>query len=887
MELKIGVDLVNKTLLGPDGAGLTLPPITQGDTISVVLQGMELLDTGDYRRVPIPFSTIKCGIGFIDAAAKDGAFTLRVDGEDTEAMAYNTSKNAVETKLNALAAVTVRGGLKVIAGGAANIFAVKWNDAAVTTPISVSAMSLYPKCFSRVVTWDLDYGLIFLIKLFQAPVAFTDQFHLPMPPAVESVRVRVGTGTRNEVQKITVPAGSQGEFSMTWNGLTTGIVAIPTASRTAIAAALNDLYTDGVERFRVTQPGTRYYYVEFVGPLEKAPQALLTITMESQPVIETPTGTLALTGPGVEAALDGKSEIAMRLEIEVINDGESGTPVQAEILVLNDMIDDPMAIVADPDWVQQLVDPVAWVEHDHSQIIVGERNYVASVGDAVLSVYNITHNLGTLNVHVTVRENGGSNLRIPDDQYECLIVNSNQVRITWPTVPVENQYVVIISSSGPESYFLGHEHTTDEIKRDGVTLSTILDALSAASNPLELWPSVPLNKLPAIPFSQLSGQIADTQIPSTIARLDSDGFLPLTTIPPEVPRIGPDGALVWKLRASEIWSTLVGSDGLLDAALLGDMSRVPGFSDAVKRILTGSGASAAALEFTLPSWNELYPGKAPAPKSFDDIEGASVPGTYVDYAERVKRELLVKTSTLPRPGGLLPAIHDATVTDLTIPIPAAGSPYTGNVYLNNSGSDIALPGGMGRKGSTLKAGEHAACDGRVWYRVAREGSTTSYHPRDFDRELVLLDVNESMFPVGSIFTLQLDLATQILLSETRAQWVVIVEIGAFAAVGSGAGTNISGITWGATPVITCPIHLTAIRTPHAFGVRFTRGASVITAETKLYRGAWTASATAPAGPGFAVRARLAKFDTEDSLTDPRGYVLLAVNPNKISLATIV
>ena len=60
----------------------------------------------------------------------------------------------------------------------------------------------------------------------------------------------------------------------------------------------------------------------------------------------------------------------------------------------------------------------------------------------------------------------------------------------------------------------------------------------------------------------------------------------------------------------------------------------------------------------------------------------------------------------------------------------------------------------------------------------------------------------------------------------------------------------------------------------------------ITAETKLYRGAWALSEVAPAG-GFAVRARLARFDTEDSLAGPRGYVFLALNPNKKSLAAIV
>ena len=376
---------------------------------------------------------------------------------------------------------------------------------------------------------------------------------------------------------------------------------------------------------------------------------------------------------------------------------------------------------------------------------------------------------------------------------------------------------------------------------------------------------IPLDKLPMIPASKIIPPLTDAHIPANIPRLDSDGYLPLAQVPPEVPRLQQDGSLTARLRTDTATTTLLGADGKLDPKVFGDLSRVPGFVDAVKTVIAGGGADSLALAFALPTYSELYPGRATAPQD---------PGT-------------LDAAALPRPGGLLPAIHDAAVADLTIPLPAAGAPYTGNVFLNASGADVALPGGMGRKASTLKAGEGAACDGRLWYRVAQEGATTSWHPRDFDRELVMLDVNEAMFPAGAVFSLVFDFQAQILRSETRAQWVLLVETGAFASVASPAGTNISGITWSATPVIQCPIHLTPIRTPHTFGVQFTRGAQAITGKTKLYRGAWTDTQTVPAGPGFAVRARLARFDTEDGLADPRGYVFLAFNPNKKSLATIV
>lgn len=859
MDLKLGLDLNNKLLLGPDGSPLQLPPLTQGDTVRLVLQGMELTETGDYRRVPISFTTIKAGLGLIDAPPKFGTWRMVVDGDETPDLAYNISKGALETALNALDSVTALGGLKVLPGGAGNIYAIRWNVREVTETVAVTGLQLFPKCFARVTAWDMDYGLIFFVKIFQAPVAFTDMFALPTPPALAAARVRAGTGARDEVQRITVPDGAQGEFSLTWSGLTTAVVPVSQVSSTAIATALNELYTDGVERFRVTQPGLRYFYVQFVGPLAKAEQAVMTVTMESQPLLQTPVGKIVLDGPGVEVLLDGAEEVPMKLEIEVIDGEDSGTPVLAEVTVLNDMIDAPMALVADPDWLQELQRPSATVDYDPESEVIGMLGYQSFAGDGVVSVWNYTHNLDTLNLHITVRDNT-TGFRIPDNTYTAEILNQNQVRITFPEAPEEDQYVVIISAANAEAHWRPHTHGIDEI----TGLQAALDALSAAGNPLELWPSVPLDKLPMIPGSKIIAPLSDAHIPANIPRLDADGYLPLSTIPPEVPRIGPDGSLVWRLRTSEDWRTLVGADGLLDKDLFGDLSRVPGFADAVKTIVGGGGVTDLALSFVLPTWSELYPGRATVPN---------------DPAE-------LQTAKLSRAGGLLPAIHDATVANLADPLPEDPTSYSGQVFVNAGSADVAVPGGLGRRGAVLRPGEHLASDGRAWYRVARQGTTTSYHPVDFERELLLLEVNEPMLPVGSLFHLLVDFEAQVLRSATRAQWVLIVEHGTFSSVASPAGTNIANITWAATPLITCPIHVTAVRTPHRFGVRVARGESALTTQTRLYRNGWSTVENGPAAAGFVVRARLTRFDVEDGLTDPRGYIYLALNREKLSIATI-
>jgi hypothetical protein len=873
MKIDLYIDTDRRKLVaGADNPGApTLPPITQGDTYDVALHFLETtggIGSRAMREVKPSFSSLKLGLGWIDKAPTMGSFRVKCGVATTPDLAFNISKAAFAGALNALATVTALGGISVESGGAANIFRIRWTDAAVSSEsavLTVEENRLAPKCFSRVSRYETDRGWLHIVKVFQAPIAFTDQFLFPIPPASTCAIARTGTGARNAVASLTIPDAAVGSLDLVWNGVATVILPVDTITSQQIEDALNALYTDGVQRFDVTNPRRGVYYIEYVGPLGLAEQVAPTVNLHDQEAGMAPVGTLSLNVPGAELALDGAASVkGLNLECEITTGGEAITLFQQAVTLYNDMLDVDMALVAEPAWITELAASVATVDYDPDQAVIGMLGYQDFAGDTVADAWTYTHNLGTLNQHITVRENA-TGLRIPDNLYVAEILNANQTRITFPTPPTADQYVVIISAANADAHYSPHTHPIADV----VGLQAALDALSAAGNPLELWPVIPLDKLPAIPTAKLTGTLPDALIPSNIPRLDSDGYLPLSEVPPEVPRLLNDGSLAVRNRANDAWTTLVGADGLINTEAMGDLSRVPGFGDSVKKILSGGGANDLAMAFALPSFFELYPGRAPAPTS-DVIEAAS----------------------LPKPGGLLPAIHDAAVTDLTIPIPAAGSPYTGNVYLNDGGSDLALPGGMGRKGSTLKAGGHVACDGRLWYRVSQQGSTTSYHPEDFDREIVLLDVNEAMFPVGSVFSLVLDFEAQILRSETRAQWVVIVETGAFTAAGSGPGTNISGISWDATPLITCPIHLTAIRTPHSFGVRFTREADaesvpVITGETKLYRGAWTETDAVPAGPGFAVRVRLARFDTEDSLADPRGYVFLAFNPNKKSLATIV
>src|SRR5690606_33128774 len=116
--------------------------------------------------------------------------------------------------------------------------------------------------------------------------------------------------------------------------------------------------------------------------------------------------------------------------------------------------------------------------------------------------------------------------------------------------------------------------------------------------------------------------------------------------------------------------------------------------------------------------------------------------------------------------GLLPAIHDASVEAITIPLPSpTASP--GQVYRNESGAPLLVPGGLGRRGSYLEPDGYAGSDGRVWYRLLRDGETNSFFPTDFERELFMFHINEEMLRPGGTLTLEFKLALCLFNSITR------------------------------------------------------------------------------------------------------------------------
>lgn len=309
--------------------------------------------------------------------------------------------------------------------------------------------------------------------------------------------------------------------------------------------------------------------------------------------------------------------------------------------------------------------------------------------------------------------------------------------------------------------------------------------------------------------------------------------------------------------------------GLSDA-LGGVYSRLEAIEDLLPTPnLLARRESTVSQDIEIPDRTEVFPG-ARLPKDFD-------PKSLSEG----------KTDKLPRPAGLLPAIHDATVEPIAVPLPPALA-NAGNVFQNTTSTPLLVPGGLGRRGGFLEPLGYAGSDGRVWYRLSRTAETNSFYPLDFERELFLLHINEAMWQPGGRFSVEFDLELQLLLANTRTQFLLVIEAGTAPGQDTPApvGENLADVVWQPLALLSQRIIVSDLKLKHHFGAIIKRSLdNVITAERLLYT-AWSAGPanSVPPSPGFVLRARLIQFDTENSVRGAKGFVFTALTQAKAQIS---
>ena len=859
----------------------------QGDTINLVLNGLlPITDPSLQKFNPahIDWATLQAAVLLVDAPPRSGTFKVQVGTGDTAvitaALTYdaNLTKTFFATALNALSNVTTAGGVVAIQTGAANVFGFIWNTPANALPVSIISNNLAPLTFSAINT-DLSIPGKVEIKLHQAPVAFTSDFSLPTPPAPTIARVRAGSTSANEIQRLSIDPAAVGGFAFVQGGNAGEIVRVNSSSLLAdITAALNDPYTSASPtdiRFSVTNPATGIFDIEFIGTFAKTSESLLVLDLFDQVPIDTPSAKLGFTSVAIEDLLNGAASVAAKFVIVADNSaGEQSTLLYTDCTILADGLDpqttssittiatrvDTVYVYPDP------LDPTAAATYAMAVAKLGTQFTNPSL--AANFVFN--HSFATTSVDVTVLVKTGVSpdtwSKMPDDQFEVDILNDSQVQLyfgdTIPAAPAVGSVQVWICTLDATPILNTHRHTTDEI--DGVAPhlgSTLTEIIATLLSSLPTgWPNIPANKI--------SGTISADQIDLTSlsqAFTSSSDFL--TTLRTLIN----DSTLITNLSQSLT----------SNSAFLTTLETVAGNSTFLTSLITALASSSSLGDLTT-----AIAGSPAFSSAVNSVIGTlQVPGAMTMPIAAISEVLFSTPTNGPaiansRPPYMLPQIVAASPTSLTtttLPTITANS-----VWQNNSGSALSIPGGGGIRTGTVATAGFIGSDGRMLFPAAKRLTTNSYFPESFKRELWRLWIDDKMLPVGKTFSVAFAVALQLINATCDAQWVLVIEKGVADAgtTGSPSPENFSsGITWDETnPLVKQRIILTQNQMVHSFGAIIANTSTGITAQGNYYGASYTAPA-APASANFVLRARLIEFDTENSVSTAKGWVSYSLQPD--------
>lgn len=867
------IDLAQKLLVnGPaTGAPLNTLSFIQGDTVRLVLHGLEAETVRPsvdfYRPSSIQWATLRAGITLIDALPKGGTHKLKVGADTTPALSATETKASLSTKLNALASIIAAGGLTLETTGAENIYRAQWTVPANAIEIESVENKLTPLSIVRIAEDGAIDGKV-NIKIFQAPVAYTDDFSLPAPPPVTVARTRAGSSIRNEVQRLTIPSDAVGGFASTVGGFSTKIVQVATATAATIAAALNEPFTSVLAsdiRFSVTNPSRGIFDVEFIGAYEKASQSLLSISMFDQVAIDTPVALLPLTSLAIEDLLDGAPSVKAVFEIVAADeDGRETTLVQKECVILNDGLDAGVGTFIDQ--IATRIETVTVYPAETDPVVIARMGQAFNVpGDAddeiTATDYTFVHGFGTTQVDVVI-------LRLTDvalDQWEPLdegeyqwkAISANAVEVWFAAEPPASGVGSIrlwVSTLNATPQINDHRHETDDIDGvgddDGKTLTEIISELRS-SLPTD-WPFIPANKL--------TGTI-------DLARLDLAALAKALQTTPE---------FLTALRE------LVKDTTVLDNIATGLATR-ESFLETLKTLIADPAlitALMAALKLNADFLAAIRAGTLDALQGTGVLPNGAVVMVIPDKIESFPPLLSTATDPDPEFSSLLGALH--TTTDLgTVEgeLPSPGSNGGKRATIGAAGAHASTAGQW--RGQDFKAGDVVACNGVQWFLGTLDGATV--FPKAFERELFTIRIDEDELALGTRFAVAWPLALK-LRGNAEGQYVLRLWLGTVnAASGTNVRPNISTISWDSTPLITRTIIVTDVEVIQGFAYTVTRAAGGTITATKTINSA-TSSATAPGSANFALRATLDRFDVED-VTDPRGEVSIRMTAAKASIVT--
>lgn len=329
----------------------TLPTLTRNDSYNLRVRLQERDQNGFFRDLDTAGSSIKLGIGGIDADPTDGQFKLVLNSVTSSAISFNATTTQVYNAISAIASAGVG-----VATYGNEQFSYLITSATLNTAMSFGgdAFTLFPTSSVLVSTRRFPASSIAaqqVVRLVRNPAVFSDTFVAsPTAGVVSLTKIQDGSATQNETYDLAVGSDAEGgSVVLNFGANSTTAIAIG-ANATSFAEALSAVTGIGSGNVSVdTGNNAGNYSISFVRSLGLI-NITTALTLDASGVIFG--SFLQTTVTMATAELDelfaevGADTISPKLEVELTQSGTPKTVLQTDVTVRRDLLTSGSAVPA-------------------------------------------------------------------------------------------------------------------------------------------------------------------------------------------------------------------------------------------------------------------------------------------------------------------------------------------------------------------------------------------------------------------------------------------------------------------------------------------------------------------------------------------------------------
>jgi hypothetical protein len=444
-----------------DGSTLDLPKITAGEIITFSMRLTEEIN-GSSVLVQRPLHALKASIGRPDIRPESGGVMLQIGTgspdpgvNQTPAIAHNATADQVASAINALSAAGLAAKLPCQVKADNGSWLVLFKD---KSQVSITCIenSLWPVSFVEMNVISRDGGFVHELRFTQTPAASTVQFANLVQEAPSITRIRAGSNIAeikvNEVQKLTIPPGFTGAFTVLRSSRPSKTIGLPTSGQEISNALKQIADEDGVFVITEEQDAVLIEFTESMGA-------------GSQPLLEVQ---VLDAHPGDPTfVLDTNTDEIWTLMRRIGNQGEMRVILSVDLFVPDEQDDEvsrqhsfqiPVTLVPPVNReVANVAASLVWNQppsrtrikpFSPNNLLITTHAYPEVVGDGTATSFVINHNLGSNYLTCTARENsdGGREL-IHGTDFTVIYTNANSATITFPTAIANESVLATIKTT--------------------------------------------------------------------------------------------------------------------------------------------------------------------------------------------------------------------------------------------------------------------------------------------------------------------------------------------------------------------------------------------------------------------------------------------------------